>query len=443
MAYPTQDPRTRRDRTVIIVAVVLSLLLVGACFAIPYLLSTDSSSTSPTSSSSSSEQKEAAATLQPDKEAEELEGFLEGSPSYSDAQDIVETNYVDEVNGDDLLYAGARGITRMADEGAEDDVLVDRGITAMIDSLDDPHSSFMSEEELNILDTQLSGRLTGIGVAMETVKNEVRVVRVLDGTPAQEVGLQEGDIVKEVDGKNISGMEIDEVVSMIRGPEGTTVRLGLVRPPSSEVIYFDIVRREIEIPVVEVEMKEGGVGYMRLADWTQDVDEQVSEALAQLRDQGAKSLIIDLRSNPGGYMDPAINAADMFLRDGMIVSSRGRVTGATKEYTADGEVEWDLPVIILVNRGSASSSEIFAAALRENERCTLVGETTFGKGSIQKIFRQPDGTGLRLTIARYYTPSGASIDDEGITPDELVKNPVIGEEDLQLEKALELAQAGL
>ncbi|MEW6553579.1 MAG: S41 family peptidase [Actinomycetota bacterium] len=434
MAYPTQDPRARRDRTIIIVAVVLSLLLVGACFAVPYLLTNDSSS---------SDDNGSAPSAQPDGETRELEEFLENNSSFSDAQDIVETNYVDEVDGNDLLYAGARGIERMADEGEDDDVLVDRGITAMIDFLDDPHSSFMSEEELTILDTQLSGRLSGIGVAMDMVKNEVRVVRVLEGTPAQEVGLQEGDIVKEVDGQDITGMQLDEVVSMIRGPEGTTVRLGLVRPPSSDLIYYDIVRREIEIPVVEMEMKEGGVGYLQLTDWTEDVDVRISEALAQLKSQGADSLIIDLRSNPGGYMEPAIKAADMFLRDGIIVSSRGRIAGATKEYTADGEVEWDLPVIILVDRGSASSSEIFAAALRENGRCILVGETTFGKGSIQKIFRQPDGSGLRLTIARYYTPSGASIDDEGITPDELVKNPVMGDEDLQLEKALELAQAGL
>jgi carboxyl-terminal processing protease len=435
MAYPTQDPRDHRDRTIIIVAIVLSLLLVGSCFAIPYLLSTGDSS------SKEGEEKSSSAVV--DEEMVELEDFLADSDSYTNAQDIVETNYVDELSEDELFYAGARGIRRMADEGAEDDILVDRGITAMIDSLDDPHSSYMSEEDLTILDTQLSGRLTGIGVAMETVKNEIRVVRVLDGTPAQEVGLQEGDIVKEVDGRDISGVDISEVVSMIRGPEGSTVRLGIVRPPSSDIKYFDIVRREIEIPVVEAEMKEGGVGYLRLTDWTQDVDDKISEALAELSGQGANSLIIDLRLNPGGYMDPAIKAADLFLRDGVIVSSRGRVVGATQEYTADSEVQWDLPVVILVDRGSASSSEIFAAALRENERCVLVGETTFGKGSIQKIYRQDDGTGVRLTIARYYTPSGASIDDEGITPDVIVKNPVLGGQDLQLEKAIELALSGL
>ncbi len=425
----------RKDRILIIVSVVLSLLLVGSCFAIPYLLSTGDSS-------SSREEKRSESAVQYE-EIDELEGILIESNSYIDAQDIVESNYVEEVEEDDLLYAGARGIRRMAGEGAGEEILVDRGITAMIDSLDDPHSSYMSAEELMTLDTQLSGRLSGIGVVMQTEKNEIKITRVLDGTPAQEVGLKDGDIVKEVDGRNIVGLDINEVVTFIRGEEGTTVRLGIVRPPSSDIKEFDIVRREIEIPVLEAEMKEDGVGYLRLTDWTEDIDQKMSQALADLEAKGAESIVIDLRLNPGGYMVPAITAADMFLRDGMIVSSRGRVIGTTQEYAADNDVQWDLPVVVLVDRGSASSSEIFAAALRENDRCVLVGETTFGKGSIQKIYRQDDGTGIRLTIARYYTPSGGSIDDEGITPDYLIKNPVVGEEDLQLRKAVELAASGL
>jgi len=432
---PVEEDKIRRDRILVIVSVILSLLLIGSCFAIPYLFSSNGSS--------SSQDGDETEILVVDEETSELEEILTDSDSYMDAQNIVEANYVDEVDEDGLIYAGARGIRRMADEGADEDVLVDRGITAMVDSLDDPHSSFMSAEELMTLDTQLSGRLTGIGVVMQMEKNEIKITRVLDGTPAMEVGLKDGDIVKEVDGRNIVGMDINEVVTFIRGEEGTTVRLGIVRPPSSDIKYFDIVRREIEIPVLETEMKEGNVGYLRLTDWTQDIDQKISEALAELSGQGAESLVIDLRLNPGGYMDPAINAADMFLRDGVIVSSRGRVAGASQEYTADGEIEWDLPVVILIDRGSASSSEIFAAALRENDRCVLVGETSFGKGSIQKIFRQNDGTGVRLTIARYYTPNGESIDDEGLVPDYLVKNPVIGEEDLQLQKAIELAAGGV
>ncbi|RJP33509.1 MAG: S41 family peptidase [Actinobacteria bacterium] len=429
------EDRIRRDRILIIVSVILSLLLVGSCFAIPYLFSSDGSS--------SSRDGNTGDDVVMDEETNELEQILLDNSSYTEAQDIVEVNYVDEVSEDDLLYAGARGMRRLAEEGADEEILVDRGITAMIDSLDDPHSSYMSAEEVTALDTQLSGHFSGIGVVMETEKNEIKITRVLEGTPAQEAGLKEGDIVKAVDGMDITGMDITEAVTFIRGPEGTTVRLGIVRPPSSEIKDFDIVRGDIEIPVVETEMKEGGVGYLRLSDWTQDVDQKIAEALADLRAQGAESLVIDLRLNPGGYMEPAIRAADMFLRDGVIVSSRGRVAGASQEYTADGDIQWDLPVVILVDRGSASSSEIFTAALRENDRCILVGETTFGKGSIQKIYRQDDGTGLRLTIARYYTPSGQSIDDEGIVPDYFVKNPVVGEEDLQLKKAVELAGSGV
>lgn len=276
---------------------------------------------------------------------------------------------------------------------------------------------------------------------MRKVKNEIMVVQVLEGTPAQEAGIKEGDLVREVDGKDVTSMELDEVVMLIRGPEGTTVSLGISRPSSAELLRFEIVRREIELPVLRTEMKEGGVGYLQLTDWTEDADERIRGALSELEERGARSLVIDLRSNTGGYMDPAIEAADLFLRGGTIVTSRGRVAGVDREYEADGDASWDKPVVVLVNRGTASSSEIFAAALRDNRRCTLVGETTFGKGSIQKIFHQEDGTGIRLTIARYYTPLGVNLDEEGLTPDLLVKNPVVGEEDLQLEKALEVARS--
>ena len=431
-----EDERTKKDRKIIILAVVLSLILVASCFAIPYLLSSDDSPPS----------REKEDTVAPTRGGDvegELEQVLLDSDTFVDAQDIVEDNYVDEVDGDSLLFAGARGIRRIAAGGADEQALVDRGITAMIDSLDDPFSSFMDAEELAVLDTQLSGSFFGIGAALETVKNETRVESVLEETPAQEAGLQEGDIIKEVDGEDVTGMELTEVVALIRGEEGTTVTLGIIRPPSSDLRDIDIVRGRIELPVIETEMKDGNVGYLQLTDWTEDVDEKLAQALAELRAQGAESLIIDLRLNPGGYMEPSIRAADMFLRDGVIVTSKGRVIGTNQEYTADPEVLWDLPVVILVNRGTASSSEIFAAALSENGRAVLVGETTFGKGSIQKIFRQDDGTGLRLTIARYFTPDGTSIDDEGIAPDIFVKNPIIGEEDLQLDRAVEAARSGV
>ena len=423
------EKMSNRERNIIIIVVALSLILIASCFAIPFILSSDDSS--PTTPSD--EQAQVA-----DEETGELDDILLESDSYTNAQDIVRDNFVEKVDEDDLLDAGARGIRRMAGEDYPQDQLVERGIVAMLDSLDDPFSYYMDAEELDMLDTQLTGSFFGIGVRMQQVKNEIRVVEVLEGTPAEAAGLKEGDIVKEVDGTDVTDMDINEVVMLIRGPEGTTVRLGVMRAPDPDLIYFDIVRGEIEVPVLEYEMKEGDIGYMRLTDWTEDVDEQITAAMQDLEEQGAKGLIIDLRLNPGGYMEPAIRAADLFLRDGMIVSSKGRIAGSSSEYNADDQVDWDLPVVILIDRGSASSSEIFAAALADNDRAILVGETTFGKGSIQKLYRQEDGTAVRLTIARYYTPDGSSIDEEGLVPDYPVKNPVVGEEDLQLQKAIEI-----
>lgn len=415
---------TRRERNILILVVALSLIVVASCFALPYILRSRDSSTSSSGESG--------------PESENLVELLEGSEAYRDARDIVERNYVEEVDGDDLLEAAEKGMRRMAEEGYDDEELVERGIVAMIDSLEDPFSSYMDARQVEMLDTQLAGHFSGIGVAMQSVKNEIRVVEVLKNTPAEEVGLQEGDIIREVDGADVTDMALDEVVMLIRGPEGTTVNLGILRAPSSSLEYYDIVRREIELPVIEYEMKEGDIGYLRLTDWTEDVDAKLTEVLRELKSQGAKGLVLDLRGNTGGYMDPAIRAADLFLHGGVIVTSKGRIGGASNEYEVDDAVEWDLPVVLLVNRGSASSSEIFSAALRDNDRCLLVGETTFGKGSIQKLYRQDDGTALKLTIALYYTPSGINITDEGIEPDVFVKNPVVGDEDLQLREALEL-----
>ncbi|WP_287153767.1 S41 family peptidase [Candidatus Solincola tengchongensis] len=426
------EGQKRRDRRIAVLAVVLSLLLVGSCFAVPYLLTSSGRRSGGTSSGS-----QGRGTAE---SSDELRKLLLDSDSFRRAEDIVEGNYVEEVDEEELLEAAARGIRRLAESGADRERLVARGVESMLDSLDDPFTAFMNAEQLEMLDTQLSGHFSGIGVAMQKVKNQIRVVQVLEGTPAQEVGIREGDIVLEVDDRDVTHMELDEVVMLIRGPEGTTVRIGVSRPGEPDILRFDIMRRRIEIPVMETEVKEGGVGYIRLTDWTQDAAERLREALADLGAKGVSSLVIDLRSNPGGYMEPAIEAADLFLRDGVIVSSRGRVAGVSRVYEADGEVSWDLPVYVLVNRGSASASEIFAAALRENNRCLLVGEATFGKGSIQQIFRQPDGTGIRLTIARYYTPRGNNIDDQGIAPDFPVRNPLVGGEDLQLQRALEAAR---
>jgi carboxyl-terminal processing protease len=408
-----------------VLIVVLSLILVTACFLVPFILTRKTSSPP-------------AASVSNTQSLSDMEKVLEASQAYQDAEKIVENNYVDSVNSDELLKAAARGIERLYEQGADRQTVEERGIVAMLDSLYDPFSSFMSPDEVKALDSQLSGRVSGIGAVMQSVKNEVRVHQTLDGSPAQAAGLKEGDIVREVDGRDVSGMSLNDVVDLIRGAEGTTVHLGIMRPGSEGIMYFDIVRKNLEIPNAESSIKRPGIGYISLSDWSTDVDRKISADLKDLKAKGATSLIIDLRGNGGGYMEPAVTAADLFLSKGTIVSQRGRIAGTTRDYKADGATEWDGPVVLLVDRGSASASEIFASALHDNKRCTLVGETTFGKGMVQKLFRQDDGSAIRLTVARYYTPSGASINDQGITPDVVVKNPGNGQ-DAQMDKALELA----
>ncbi len=368
----------------------------------------------------------------------EILSFLEEREAVRKAADLIRQNYVDPVERGELMEAAARGLRRMYREGREEEALVARALQAMVDGLDDPYSAYMTREEAEMLQTQLSGHFSGVGIALEMVKNEVRVTGVLPGTPAEEEGIREGDVIREVDGRDVSGMTLEEVVMAIRGPEGTRVTLGIVRRSGGELTRVTITRRDIEIPVVQQRLLEGSVGYVKLSDWTEDADRKMGEALRELGSRGARFLVLDLRSNRGGYMDPAIRAADMFLSGGTIVSSRGRTPGTTQVYRADGKVDWEFPVVVLVNRWTASASEIFAAALRENGRCQLVGETTYGKGAIQKLFPLEDGSALRLTLARYYTPSGRNIDEQGIDPDVKVTNPVAGDRDLQLERALEL-----
>ena len=255
MTSPTASERRRRDRLIIVLSVVLSLLLVGSCFAVPYM---------PYILTGGGASREGRGALR-DKaaggeESAELVGVLRGSEAYARAQNIVEANYVDEVDPGCLLRSAARGIRRLSETGADEGTLVERGITAMVDSLDDPFSSFMSADELAMLDTQLSGRLSGIGAALEKVKNEIRVTRVIEGTPAHEARLQDGDIVKEVDGRDVGSMELEEAVFLIRGPEGNKGGLGLVRPPSLGGNQFEIGRRGVGNPVIRIEMKDGGVG---------------------------------------------------------------------------------------------------------------------------------------------------------------------------------------
>jgi carboxyl-terminal processing protease len=421
---------SKKDRALVIAAVVLSALVLASCFLVPALLSRDEGG-------GAGENRGQASTRQ-ERQEEEYAGereWLEGNQAFRNALDAVMRDYVQQPDEDALVAAAARGIHRLRQQGASEQVLTERGVTTLIDALDDPFSDFMDQKELKMMDAQLTGSFFGVGISMTQSRNEIRVEKVLEGTPAEAAGIQPGDVVLKVDGTEVSGMELTDVVMMIRGQEGTSVTLAVKRGGVPGEMLFTMQRAQIKLPVVTTEMRPGNIGYLLLTDWTKDSSDLIKQSLEELKGKGARGLILDLRTNPGGLMDPAINAADLFLDGGVIVSSRGRMGGTTRTYNANPGNSWDLPVVILTGRSTASSSEIFSAALHDNQRAVLVGETTFGKGSIQNILRQPGGTALRITVALYYTPEGISINDEGIDPDVPVRNPVVGKEDLQLQEA--------
>ena len=369
---------------------------------------------------------------------EELAPQLADSNLVSSALSTITANFFEDVDSRSLIEAANQGIKRLVEEGRSADEIVAQGITAMVDSLDDPWSTYLDPKALAAIESQLTGSFSGVGIVMKSLRNEIVVDGLLPGAPAEASGIQVGDVIAEVDGESTRNLSLSEAQQKIRGPEGTGVRLGMRRGTSSQLIYFDLVRKSIDIPVLEQSVPEAGIGLISLADWTDGIEAKLEQALTGLQAQGVRGIILDLRGNPGGYMNEAIKAADLFLRSGTIVTSKGKSSAANQEYRADGKVLSDLPLVILMDRGSASASEIFSGAMQDNARAVVVGENSFGKSSIQKILPLADASGIKLTIAKYMTPSGTNIDEEGIKPDVVVSNPVFVTQDLQKEKALEI-----
>lgn len=370
--------------------------------------------------------------------SEELAPQLQDSTLFSSAMSTISSNFFEQVDSHALVEAANQGIKRLVEEDRSEDEIVAQGITSMVDSLDDPWSTYLDAKALTAVETQLTGSFSGVGIVMKSLRNEIVVDGLLAGQPAEAAGIQVGDVIAEVDGESTRNLTLSEVQSKIRGTEGTTVRLGMRRGGASQLIYFDLVRKTIDVPILEQSVPEAGIGFISLADWTNGIEAKLAQSLTDLQSQGVKGIVLDLRGNPGGYMGEAIKAADLFLRSGTIVTSKGRINSANQEYRADGEVLCDLPLVILIDRGSASASEIFSGAMQDNARAVVVGEDSFGKSSIQKIYPLADGSGIKLTIAKYMTPSGTNIDEEGIKPDVVVSNQAFSSQDLQKEKALEI-----
>ena len=334
---------------------------------------------------------------------------------------LVQQYYVDET--------GMRSLVRGAVEG-------------MLTSLD-PHSGYLSPEDYQELEEETSGSFTGVGIEVTIRDETLTTVAPIEGTPADRAGLRPGDRIMRIDGLPTKNMGLMEAMKKMRGPKGSSVTLSIRRDQWRGMRDFTLVREEIPLVSVKAEELEPGYGYIRITNFQDATTEDLLTALGKLREKGAlRGLVLDLRNNPGGLLDQAIKVADVFLDHGVIVSTRGRNNQEQILYEAhpDTRVE-NYPMAVLINGGSASGSEIVAGALKDHKRARIVGTTSFGKGSVQTIVPLPNGAAIRLTTARYYTPSGASIQATGIRPD--VEVPLNLPPDLEAENQPALRERDL
>ena len=276
----------------------------------------------------------------------------------------------------------------------------------------DPHSSFMDPRSYAQMRERQEGRYYGLGISIVVIDGEITVATMFEGSPAYQKGLRRGDVIARIEGEDTKGWTSDQAVRRLRGPRGTPVKISIKRSGYKDLIDLEVVRDEIHIPTVPAAfMLDSQTGYIRLQDFGENTDQELGRALRDLTQKGMKRLVFDLRNNPGGALDQAIKVSNRFLpRGDLIVYTRGRVPNSDQDYRATERSDYlNLPMITLVNRNSASASEIVSGALQDHDRALIVGETTFGKALVQSVYRVSQGAGVAVTTARYYTPSGRLI----------------------------------
>ena len=328
---------------------------------------------------------------------------------FSNVLSIVQQNYVDDIDTKETL------------EGA---------IKGMLTSLD-PHSSFLKPEDFKELQVETKGSFSGIGIEITTKDNMLTVVSPIEGTPAFKAGIKAGDRIIKIEDESTKDLSIFEAVKKLRGVKGTEVTISIHREDWTDIQEFTIVRDVIPIHSVRSNILEPGYGYVRITNFQRNTSKDLKKNIQELlKESLLKGLVLDLRNNPGGLLDASVKVVDIFLDEGIIVSTKGRLKDQNMEFSAHGGgQDYDFPIVILINGGSASAAEIVAGALQDHKRALILGTQSFGKGSVQTIIPMGDGAGLRLTTARYYTPSGISIQATGITPDVLVPEVAAMEDD--------------
>ncbi|ADL08273.1 S41 family peptidase [Thermosediminibacter oceani] len=312
--------------------------------------------------------------------------------------DFIEQNYAGDVDRLQLIQGALRG---------------------MVDSLNDPYSEYFSPEELKEFERSTSGNFGGIGIVITTKDGFTTVVSVLEGSPAARKGIKPGDRIVEIDGKDVTKLTTSEVAELLRGNEGTKVSVGILREGEKQILKFDITREIIRVNPIEYRILEKGIGYIKISEFNENTAENIDKALAAFKNSGVRGLVLDLRNNPGGLLDQAVETARRFVPKGLIVKVISK-NGNTRAYYSDSAPS-PFKLVVLVNGGSASASEILAGAIKDRKAGVIVGERTFGKATVQQLINLGSLGGIKLTIARYVTPSGIDINETGIVPDIEVK----------------------
>ena len=324
------------------------------------------------------------------------------------------------------------------------EVLLRAALEGMLSVLDDRHAEYFTAEEYKQIMESYSGTTSGIGVVVALDdEGQVIIVRVLEDTPAYIAGIMEGDIITEVGDIDIKDMDLEKIVTMIKGKEGTEVDLKIYRPSEDNIIEVTVTRAKFDIPNLISDIFEEDVGYIWYYDFQIGGSEQLDREIQKLIDSGARGLILDLRNNLGGAWDDAVEVCDLFLDEGMIATIKGRINDRERidEYFAGKGKYTEIPLVVLINGFSASASELVSGALKDNNRAILIGERSYGKGVVQAIYELSDGSGIKFTTAEYFLPSGLSVEGVGLKPDITVELEQDATEDVQLNKAIEEIKA--